>query len=282
MRLKQSKRPLEGKIGHAEDPKPRDDDGSSVRAVARAFQALRILALGGEHGMRLTDVVAYSGLSRPTVHRILQTLILEGVAEQDPITRRYRLGREISVLGMSRPAQFPVRAASEMYLAALADELGDTVYLTIRAGSDSVAIDRKTGSNPIKVLAIDVGVRRPLGFGVAGVMLLATLPADEADHICEINASRLQADGPSMDTIRARVHDARRDGYAYSEVGILRNTRAVAIPVLDANGQVTAALAVAAMADRLGTPELPRVLDAMRSKAELITRRLLEFQHKRR
>lgn len=272
----------EGKVGRQEESGQRDDDASSVRAVARAFQVLRILALGGEHGMRLTDVVAHSGLSRPTVHRILQTLILEEVGEQDPSTRRYRLGPEISLLSMSRPAQFPVRAAAEMYLAALADELGDTVFLTIRAGWDSVAIDRKTGSYPIKVLAIDVGVRRPLGIGVAGVMLLATLPPDEADHICEVNAGRLPADGPSMNTIRDRVRAARRHGYAYSEVGILRGTRAVAIPVLDAHAQVVATLAVAAMADRLGTSELPRVLDAMRSKAELITRRLVEFQHKRR
>lgn len=101
--------------------KPREDDSSSVRVISRAFEVLRILALGGEHGMRITDVVAYSGLSRPTVHRILQALIAEGVGEQDASTRRYRVGPEISLLGMSRPAQFPVRAAAEPYLAALAD-----------------------------------------------------------------------------------------------------------------------------------------------------------------
>lgn len=281
MAVKPSKRQSDNKVVRTKRPKSRDDE-SSVRAVARAFQALRILALGGEHGMRLTDVVTYSGLTRPTVHRILQTLLLEGVGEQDPTTRRYRLGSEISLLGMSRPAQFPVRSAAETYLEALADELGDTVFLTIRAGWDSVAIDRRTGSYPIKVLAIDVGVRRPLGIGVAGVMLLATLPSDEANHICDMNAGRLPADGPSMDTIRTRVRDAREVGYAYSEVGILRGTRAIAIPVLDASGQVTATLAVAAMADRLGPSELPRVLEAMRRKAALITNRLEEFQSKRR
>ena len=259
-----------------------EEDNGSVRVISRSFQVLRILALGGEHGIRLKEIVVHSGMSRPTVHRILQTLISEGVAEQDPATRRYRLGPEISLLGMSRPAQFPVRVAAELYLSALANELGDTVFLTIRTGWDSVAIDRKTGSYPIKVLAIDVGVRRPLGIGVAGVMLLATLEPDESDHICEMNTGRLPADGPSMDTIKARVAQARHHGYAYSEVGILKGTRAVAIPVLDAYGQVAATLAVAAMADRLGTAELPRVLDAMRNKAELITRRLAEFQHKQR
>lgn len=282
MRPKQSSPPSSVPEHPGRLPATATEDSGSVRAVTRAFQVLRILALGGEHGMRLTEVVTYSGMSRPTVHRILQTLISEGMGEQDPDTRRYRLGPEISLLGMNRPAQFPVRAAADVHLAALANELGDTAFLTIRAGWDSVAIDRKTGSYPIKVLAIDVGARRPLGIGVAGVMLLASLPPEEAEHICEMNAGRLPPEGPSMATIQARVRAARRDGYAYSEVGILRGTRAIAIPVMDAHGQVAATLAITAMAERLAPDELPRVLSVMRQKAELITQRLSEFKNKRR
>ncbi|OBR50064.1 hypothetical protein A6456_33690 [Paraburkholderia tropica] len=249
-----------------------------MRVVSRTFEVLRILALGGERGMRITDVVAYSGLSHTTVHRILQTLIAEGAGEQDVSTRRYRVGLEISLLGMSRPAQFPVRTAAEPHLAALADELGDTVFLTIRVGWDSVAIDRKTGSYPIKVLAIDVGVRRPLGVGIAGVMLLAALTPEESDYICTMNATRLPPDGPSIETIRTRVDAARRNGYAYSEVGVLKGTRALSVPVFDANGAPIAVLAVAALAERLAEPELPRLVGAMRATAALITKRLTEMQ----
>jgi DNA-binding IclR family transcriptional regulator len=255
-----------------------EEESGSVRVISRAFDVLRILALGGERGMRLTDVVAYSGLSRPTVHRILQTLIAEGVGEQDPTTRRYRVGLEISLLGLSRPAQFPVRAAAEPYLTALANELGDTVFLTIRAGWDSVAIERKTGSYPIKVLAIDVGVRRPLGVGIAGVMLLASLPPAESDYVCTMNATRLPAEGPSLETILARVDAARHNGYAYAEVGVMQGTRALSVPVYDGDGNVVAAMSVAAMADRLAEAELPRLVDAMRGKAALVTRRLIEMQ----
>jgi DNA-binding IclR family transcriptional regulator len=255
-----------------------DTDPGSVRTIARAFEILRVLALGGEQGMRLTDIVAYAALSHPTVHRILQALIAQDVAEQDLETRRYRVGPEISLLGLTRTAQFPVRTAAEPYLSALANELGDTVFLTIRAGCDSVAIDRKTGSYPIKVLSIDVGVRRPLGVGIAGVMLLASLPPTEADHICALNAARLPVDGPSLETIVARAMAARRDGYAYAEVGVMKGTRALAVPVFDAQGHTVAAMAVAAMAERLAEPQLPRLVEVMRAKAALITRRLTELQ----
>ncbi len=262
----------------ARQPLADAEDAGGIRAVSRAFQVLRVLALGGEHGMRLTDVVRYCGLSRPTVHRLLQSLITEGVAEQEAGTRRYRVGLEISLLGLSRPARFAVRAAAEPYLQALADDLGDTVFLTIRAGSDSVAIDRKTGSYPIKVLAIEVGVRRPLGIGVAGIMLLATLEPQEAERICKLNAERLPAEGPTIQTIRNRVRTARAAGYAYSEVGVLRGTRAVAVPVLDAGGQALATITVSAMADRLSEAKLPQVVETLRKAATLISRRLAEME----
>lgn len=268
--------------GSAATNHPTDDDNSSVRVIARSFQVLRILALGGEHGVRLTDVVRFSGLSHPTVHRILQALIAEGVGEQDPATRRYRVGPEISLLGLSRPASFPVRTAAEPYLTALANELGDTTFLTIRAGWDSVAIERKTGSYPVKVLAIDVGIRRPLGVSVAGVMLLATLTPQEADHISEMNRDRLPADGPSIETVRARVAEARSNGYAYSELGVLQGTRALAVPVFDAEGAAIAVIAVTAMAERLPETELPRLVAAIRAKAALVTKRLAEMQRTKR
>lgn len=257
---------------------PADADTGNVRAIARAFEILRILALGGERGMRLTDIVAYAELSHPTVHRILQALIAQDAAEQDLQTRRYRVGPEISLLGLSRPAQLPVRTAAEPFLSALANELGDTAFLTIRSGCDSVAIDRKTGSYPIKVLSIDVGVRRPLGVGVAGVMLLASLPPAEADRMCALNAARLPPDGPSLKTIAARMVAARHDGYAYAEVGVMKGTRALSVPVFDAQGRTVAAMSVAAMADRLAEDQLPKLVAQMREKALLITRRLGELQ----
>jgi DNA-binding IclR family transcriptional regulator len=152
------------------------------------------------------------------------------------------------------------------------------VYLTIRAGLDSIVIDRKTGSYPIKVLAFDVGMRRPLGVGIAGVLLLAMLAPEEVHSICSVNLARLPADGPSMELIRKRVDAARRNGYAYAEAGVLQSTRALAVPVLDAGGQAIAALTVAAMADRLAQAALSGIVDAMRNKAALITRRLAELQ----
>ncbi|MDQ8034593.1 MAG: helix-turn-helix domain-containing protein, partial [Bordetella sp.] len=170
---------------------PADDAGGGAQTVRRALALLRLVACGQERGVRLVDLERMSGLNRPTVHRLLKTLIQEGAVEQDAATRRYLIGPEISLLGLARTRRFPLLTLADPYLAELADQVGDTVFLSIRHGHDSICIGRRTGHHPIQVLSIEVGVRRPLGVGVSGVALLANLaPADSAALVHD-NAARL-------------------------------------------------------------------------------------------
>ena len=151
-----------------------------AQSIRRAMAVLRILAVGQEHGVRLTDIVEETGLNRPTVHRILRVLLEEGAVEQDPQTRKYLIGQEVSLLALARTARTPVRAVAEPYLHHIAEKAGDTVFLTIRSGFDSICVDRRTGNYPVKVLSIEIGARRPLGLGVGGLVLLAFLPRAES------------------------------------------------------------------------------------------------------
>jgi len=136
-------------MSEADVDAPRSRDGA--QSIRRALAVLRIVAAGQELGVRLTDVVRGSGLNTPTVHRILRVLVDEGACEQDAATRRYLIGSEVSLLGLARSARFPLRALAEPQLRYLSETLGDTTFLTIRNGDDSVCLDRWTGSFPVIV-----------------------------------------------------------------------------------------------------------------------------------
>lgn len=245
-----------------------------AQSVRRALALLRILATGQDRGVRLTDIVEESGLNRPTVHRLLKVLAEEGAVEQDAPSRRYLVGQEVTLLGLARNARFPVRAVADPYLRHLADELGDTVFLSIRSGFDSICIDRKTGHYPIKVLSLEVGGRRPMGVGVSGIAMLAALPPEEAVEITRANAQRLKSHGLTDAKVLDRVKVARAKGHAYSEAGLVKGTRAVAVAIPDSTGESCAAISVAAVADRLSNARLPGVVAAIRAQVALVSRRL--------
>ena len=185
-----------------------------AQSIRRAMAVLRILAVGQEHGVRLTDIVEETGLNRPTVHRILRVLLEEGAVEQDPQTRKYLIGQEVSLLALARTARTPVRAVAEPYLHHIAEKAGDTVFLTIRSGFDSICVDRRTGNYPVKVLSIEIGARRPLGLGVGGLVLLAFLPRAESAAITKANAQRLAHHGLTTTKLTERVRATRAKGYA--------------------------------------------------------------------
>ena len=254
---------------------------AGAQSIRRAVGILRLLAVGQERGVRLTDIAEESGLNRTTVHRILRVLAEEGAVEQDAESRRYMIGQEVSLLGLARSARFPIRAIADPYLQHICEHAGDTVFLTIRNGFDSICVDRKTGSYPIKVLSIEVGARRPLGVGVGGLALLAFLAEDEAAAIIKANEQRLTRHKLAPAKLIERVRQTRSKGYAYTEVGVVPGTRAIAVPVLDASREPVAAISIAATTERLPAARVATLVDLMREQAGLISRRLAEIERAR-
>lgn len=255
---------------------------TGAQSIRRALAVLRILAVGQERGARLTDIAELSGLSRPTAHRILRVLAEEGAVEQDAATRRYLVGQEVSLLGLARSARAPVRAAAEPYLRHVAEVCGETVYLTIRSGLDSICVDRKNGSYPLKVLSIEVGARRPLGVGVGGLVLLAYLPESEAAAITRSNEPRIARHGLSAAKLGDRLRTVRAKGYAYAETGVVRGTKALSVPVFDPAGKPIAAISVAALAERLPMSRVAGLAMLMAEQAGQISRRLAALARPRK
>ena len=259
----------------------RADSPDGAQTVRRAMSVLRLVAAGQDRGVRLTDVAAMSGLARPTVHRLLKVLMDETAVEQDAGTRRYRIGNEITLLGLARPGGVSVRAIVDPYLAALAAEVGDTVFLSVRHGADSVCIARYLGSHPIQVLSIDVGARRPLGASVSGLALLAGMPPGEAEAIIASNEKRLQTADRTAKQVVEAVEAVRRQGHVYAPKGVMQGTTAMAVPVRDAAGQVVAAISIATLSERLHRERARTVLASMQEHEDRIAKRFGEIERAR-
>ena len=150
--------------------------GSGVegtQSFRRAISILRLLAQAGDKGMTLTAAVRGGGLNKATTHRMLSALVSEGLAAQDEQTRNYYLGFEVVALGIAASARYGIAQIARPNVARLADELGDTAYLSVRRGDEAVCVLREVGSFPIKTLTFPPGARTSLGVGSGPLALLA-------------------------------------------------------------------------------------------------------------
>jgi DNA-binding IclR family transcriptional regulator len=237
-----------------------------TQVLRRAHDILRLLAANERTGLRVSDIASALALEPPTAHRIVQGLVQERMATQDPDDKRYRLGPALYELGITAAPRYPLRELVQPSVERLADATGDTIVATVRSGLDSVCIERRTGAFPIQTSMVTVGTRRPLASGAGGQAIMACLEdGAERRWLIEQNASRTKR---SVGELTALLDDVRRNGYA---LNTYRHTTppiaAIGVPILGAFGQCVAGLAVVALSMRLSGKRRGEVLELLRKEA---------------
>jgi DNA-binding IclR family transcriptional regulator len=248
---------------------------SGTQSIQRAARLLRELAARNRQGMRLIDVAHSSGLQRPTVHRMLKCLTAESLVSQDPQSRRYFLGPLVFELGITAGPRFNIRDVCSDSLDRIAAETGDTVFLMIRSGDDSLCVDRREGAFPIKTFTVDVGVRRPLGVGAGSLAILTALPDEEIESTVERIASRLPAYGRLTATeLLGMVKRARKIGYVLNDVRTLSGVTAIGVPIFDSNARPIAAFSVSAITARMTATRQRELAELLRREIRAIEKQL--------
>jgi DNA-binding IclR family transcriptional regulator len=257
----------------ARSPGPRQ----GAQAIRRALAVLRILAAGRESGVPLAEVVQATGLTRPTVHRIVHVLIEEGIVERHDRSGRYAIGNQVPELALARARPSPLLVAAGPSLRRASAEIGDTLFLTVRTGNDTLCVDRRIGSYPIQVLSIEIGARRPLGVSSAGVAILAAMATHEARRIVTANGNRFGPYRTNAPTVLAQVTGARRRGFNLREVGLVQGTKSISAWIKMPDGQAAGAMTVSAVRARLGPRREQEVAEILLREARVIEQELRSY-----
>lgn len=249
-----------------------------VGAVSRLFAVLRSLGNGGGEGERVTQLAQQVGLSQPTTHRLLRSLMEEGMVEQDQRSKRYRLSLEFFALAANAGKVGNLRELARPSLLRLSASLGDSLFLLARSGFDAICLDRSEGPYPIRTFTGDIGGRVALGVGQGSLAILAFLPEDERETVIHYNLPRLR-DFHLYDEVllRSEVDSVRRLGYAARNTNVLPGMAGLAVPILDREGRAVAALSVATISDRLNPERMPTMVDMLKREAVAIGSRINPF-----
>jgi DNA-binding IclR family transcriptional regulator len=164
-------------------------------------------------------------------------------------------------------------------VARIAEQVGDTAYFQLRSGFDTICLARCVGAYPVKILTVDVGMRRPLGMGAGSLALLAFIPDGEIEAVLAVNLDELAtyaAPGVALDAdlVWSLVQETRRVGHSYVEDVFIPGMAAVGMPIRRPDGQPVGAFAVAAVTNRLGRNRRPIVIKALEREVRTIEARL--------
>lgn len=241
-----------------------------AQVVGRIAALLRIVGHKPE-GSPLVEVVRESGLTRPTVHRLLTSLAAEGLLDHDARTGNWVLGPEVLLLGSVASARFPLEDLARPSLRRLAEETGESAFFSIRRGQETVCLLREEGSFPVRSFVLHEGVRFPLGVASAGTAIMAFLPEDEQELILARwadHAGRF-AGAHTETVVRTNLKRTRETGYSVNPGLVLEGSWGMGAAVFDQAGRPAWALSLTGIEPRF-RPE----------RQEFLGRLLMEEAHR--
>lgn len=239
--------------------------------VVRRVAALLRIAGRKPEGISIAGLVRESGLTRPTVHRLLASLAAEGLLDHDAHTGNWILGPEVFLLGAVAASRFPFEDIARPSLRRLAEETGESAFYSICRGQETVCVLREEGSFPVRSFVLHEGVRFPLGVASAGIAIMAFLPDDEQEALLsrwEEYAGGFAA-GHSAAVVRGSLQQTRLKGYSVNPGLVLEGSWGMGAAVFDQQARPTGALSLTGIESRF-RPE----------RQELLGRLLLEEAHR--
>jgi DNA-binding IclR family transcriptional regulator len=240
----------------------------SLQGIDRLVRIFEAVAAGPAP---LSRVAAESGLSDATALRYLTSLVSHGFLERDPVSRHYRIGMRMFLLGRSAIGGRDFMAVAASVMARLVQEVDETVNLGARAGEDLVIVHALESSQPIRKGAA-VGDKDDWHASGLGKAILATLPKAEIEKLLdhhgmpELTPRTLT----SADELLRDLALIRSRGFVVDDEESVEGLRCVAVPVRDASGSARYAMSVSAPSYRLPHARLGDVGTALRTQVQVL------------
>ena len=247
--------------------------------VVRRIALLLRLVGRDPNGSQLSDIVRDSGLTRPTVYRLLNSLAAEGLLVLDDRSHTWRYGPEIFVMGTVAAPRYPIEELARPALQRLADATGESAFLSIRRGTETVCLMREEGSFPVRSFVLHEGVRFPLGVASAGMAILSALTDDEVEQLLQADPALAERWGEqnSAEHIRAHVARTRERGFAVNPGLILEGSWGMGAAVFDRAGRPAWALSLTGIEPRFRDDRQDFLGGLLVQEAALLTARLAEL-----
>ena len=252
-----------------DSPRPEAAQGDFVQSLERGLAVIR--AFGFRRvSLTITEVAEATGLTRATARRFLLTLVRMGYLRHDG--REYQLRARVLELGYAYLSGIELPEAARPFLDELVAEIGESTSIAVR-DADDIIYTAHVAPQRVMTINVPIGGRDPLHCTALGRVLLAAEPDAEIDTY--LNSARLTAYTTATVTDPAALRQALdrvcADGYSLVVDELEDGLVALAVPLRDADGTVTAAMNLCTYSLRTSPVELVnRGLPLLRKAATAI------------
>jgi len=225
---------------------------SHVQRLSSVAAAARILREFGKHSTQLgvSQLARRVGVGKSSAHRIVWTLVKEGLLEKVEETGLFRLTPTMRSLGASAETAQRLHEAATIPLDRLRTLTTGTLHVGILDGTEVLYVERREGPGAIPVFR-SVGSRNAAHVTSSGKVLLAFLPPDQQARLIDSMrlAPRTSRTITSRNAFLFELAKVRRQGFAENRGESVPGMCSIAAPIRDPLGRVIASVSVAQYVD---------------------------------
>jgi IclR family pca regulon transcriptional regulator len=226
-------------------------DGRSGDFIQSLERGLAVIdSFSREHpAQTVSEVAQRTGLTRATARRFLLTLAQLGYVDQGG--RTFTLTPKVLDLGYSFLSSFPIVEFAQAPMERLVEKVKESSSMSVLDGPDVVYVAR-VPTKRIMTISLALGSRLPAYPTSMGRVLLAGLTDAQIDEYIAQTSLEQLTENTVTDPARFRsiLMKVRAQGYALVDQELEEGVRSLAAPILNARGEVMAAMNVSCHATR--------------------------------
>src|SRR5215204_861121 len=221
----------------------------TIQSVDRSARILKALA-SGPRRLGVSQLADQLGLSRPTVHGLLQTLLAHGFVEQDRDSDKYQLGAGLLQLGNSYLDLNELRGRSIVHAERLAERTDAAVRVGVMHGATVVVVHHVF--RPDTTLQIlEVGAELPAHASALGKSILAFAHGQLVDDLLAEAPAKLTSRTLTPAALRKELNAAHESGIARERDEAVLGESSVAGAIFDHSGHAVGSIGVVGDTDRI-------------------------------
>lgn len=257
---------------------PTPENAPIIQSVDRAIAILDLIATAGQSGIALKDISQGVGVNSSTVHHLLATLIKRQMLEQDPDSKRYRLGIHLIELGNAALSTTSIARVAQPFLDKAWDQTGHTVSLLVFHGLLRTPLIGVRSRKMVMVNSAPLEVSTLHATG-SGKLLLAYLPAGEFQNYLDF--ARLERFTGATITdpgqLRGELDRIRANGVSLDREEYGDGVSCIAAPVQDSSKRVVGCIDMIFPSYSIDAEQQEQMITSVRQAARGLSNQLREI-----
>lgn len=247
---------------------------AATATLSTVDRAMRILHAFSPEDSELSvgDLSRRLGIHKSIVSRTVSSLRRWRLLEQDPETRRVRIGIGAFQLGALFLDRQPIHRVALPHLGVLVERIRHSAHIAVLDPPQLLVVASVESPQALRVI-LRVGERRYLHATAAGKVLLAFAAPSLLDDVARATGlPRLtEKTLTSPAALRRELAAVRAEGIAWNREESTRGAAAVAAPLFGAGGQIAAALSAVFPLSVVDDRELAAISESVRATARTIS-----------